>query len=66
MNILILTMTYQNLWIHFLVTISTNNQTMKEFKKMVEYINKMKGGKASGAKSGGKTPKSASKGIKKY
>jgi hypothetical protein len=39
---------------------------MRQFKKMVEWINKGKAGKVSGGnKTGVKTPKSASKGIKK-
>lgn len=41
---------------------TTNQQTMREFKKMVEWINKNKAGKSSGKKVG---KKSASKGIKK-
>jgi len=42
---------------------TTNQQTMKDFKKMVEWINKKKAGKASSGNK--KTPKGASKGIKK-
>jgi hypothetical protein len=42
---------------------TTNQQTMKEFKKMVEWISKNKSGKAK--KAGGKTPKGPTKAIKK-